>query len=31
VAADVMLNRGEASLFLVRRLIDLIDWAAFWR
>lgn len=31
LAADLMLNAGAASLFLARRFVGLVDWAAFWR
>ncbi|MGR3467685.1 MAG: glyceraldehyde-3-phosphate dehydrogenase [Shimia sp.] len=31
ILADVILNGSEASLFLLRKMMDLIDWMAFWR
>ncbi|WP_298836284.1 hypothetical protein [uncultured Roseobacter sp.] len=30
-ALDLMLNDGDALLFLGRRLLELIEWMAFWR
>lgn len=31
IAGDVVLNEGAASLFLVRKLIGLVDYLEFWR
>jgi hypothetical protein len=31
IVADVVLNQAEASLFLARKLVVLIDWVMFWR
>ena len=31
VIADFVLNDGQASLFLARKFVDLLDWVAFWR
>lgn len=28
---DQVLNDGAASLFLSKRLLELIEWLAFWR
>ncbi|MEM1234703.1 MAG: hypothetical protein AAGH70_11310 [Pseudomonadota bacterium] len=28
---DRLLNGGEATLFLSKRLLELIEWLAFWR
>ncbi|MEM9854130.1 MAG: glyceraldehyde-3-phosphate dehydrogenase [Pseudomonadota bacterium] len=28
---DSALNEGAATLFLIRRLVDLFEWMAFWR
>lgn len=30
VGADLIFNAGGASLFLVRKFLDLIEWVAFW-
>lgn len=30
-AIDLMLNNGQVLLFLGRRLLELIEWMAFWR
>lgn len=29
--ADFWLNSGGAAYFLARKLIDFLDWIAFWR
>ncbi|MCH2077675.1 MAG: hypothetical protein MK180_12505 [Rhodobacteraceae bacterium] len=29
--ADGFLNDGAATLFLMKRFLDLIEWVAFWR
>jgi hypothetical protein len=29
--ADLGLNGGAASLFLMRKLVDLVDYLSFWR
>ncbi|MEL6915095.1 MAG: hypothetical protein AAFP13_11390 [Pseudomonadota bacterium] len=31
LAADRVLNGSEASVFLLRKFLDLIEWTAFWR
>jgi hypothetical protein len=31
LAADALANDWTASLFLARKLIDLLSWIAFWR
>lgn len=31
VIADRMLNGGEAALFVVRKLFDLVEYLSFWR
>ncbi|MEM1374303.1 MAG: hypothetical protein AAGF78_07975 [Pseudomonadota bacterium] len=31
VILDQVFNDGVASLFLSKRLLDLIEWLAFWR
>ena len=31
IVADAALNGGAALLFLVRKLIDLVEYLAFWR
>ena len=31
IALDVTLNASEAITFLLRKLVDLIDYVAFWR
>lgn len=31
VIADIVLNGGEATLFLVRKLFDLVEYLSFWR
>jgi hypothetical protein len=31
LAADWLLMDGANSLFLARRLTDLVEWVAFWR
>ena len=31
IGADIALASGEASLFLARKFIDLMDWLEFWR
>jgi hypothetical protein len=28
--ADFALNSGEASIFLARKFLDLIEWVDFW-
>ncbi|MEM1151067.1 MAG: hypothetical protein AAGI03_10990 [Pseudomonadota bacterium] len=28
---DAVLNGSSASLFLIKKLTDLIEWMAFWR
>lgn len=30
-AADQFLNGGETSVFLAKKLMDLIEYLAFWR
>ncbi|MBV7409993.1 glyceraldehyde-3-phosphate dehydrogenase [Maritimibacter sp. DP1N21-5] len=30
-AGDLILNEGAATLFLAKKLYDLLDWIAFWR
>jgi hypothetical protein len=29
--ADMILNSGDASLFLVLKLLDLVEYLMFWR
>jgi hypothetical protein len=31
LGADVLLNDSQSTLFLGRKLIDLIEYVAFWR
>jgi hypothetical protein len=31
IAADVTMNGSEASLFLVKKLIGLVEFLEFWR
>ncbi|MEL6548633.1 MAG: hypothetical protein AAFQ54_00140 [Pseudomonadota bacterium] len=31
IAIDAALLGGEATVFLIRRVLDLIEWVAFWR
>jgi hypothetical protein len=31
IAGDVLLNDGTISLFLVRKLIQLVEYLEFWR
>ena len=31
IAADILLNDGTTSLFLVRKLIHLVEYLEFWR
>ena len=31
IATDVILAQGANSVFLLKRLADLIEWVAFWR
>ncbi|MEO0677693.1 MAG: glyceraldehyde-3-phosphate dehydrogenase [Pseudomonadota bacterium] len=31
IIADVALNAGAATHFLIVRLVDFMDWLAFWR
>lgn len=31
VATDLLLNDGQVLFFLSLKLVDLIDWMAFWR
>lgn len=31
IVLDLALNEGEALLFLLRKMVDLVDYAAFWR
>ena len=31
IAADVILAQGANSVFLLKRMADLIEWVAFWR
>ncbi|MGX0978600.1 hypothetical protein ACSSVY_004340 [Roseovarius sp. MBR-51] len=31
LGADFMLNDGQSTLFLGRKLIDFIEYLAFWR
>lgn len=31
ILADLALNGGAASLFLVRKLFDLVEYLSFWR
>ena len=31
VAVDLVLRDGAGSLFLLRKLADLVEWVAFWR
>lgn len=28
---DFAFNSGQASLFLAKKMMDLIEWLAFWR
>jgi hypothetical protein len=30
-ALDFAMNDGTATLFLVRKLLDAVEWIAFWR
>lgn len=30
-AADLVLNDGGASMFLLRKFVDMVEWLAFWR
>lgn len=31
LAADQMFNGGAATLFTLRKSLDLLDWVMFWR
>ena len=31
IAADVYLNQAAASMFLIRKLVALVEFLAFWR
>jgi hypothetical protein len=31
IAADIVLNGGQAMLFLLVKFTDMIEWLAFWR
>ena len=31
IAADLLLDQGQAMLFLVRKLLRLVEYVAFWR
>ena len=31
LAVDARLNGAQATLFLARKLLDLVEWMAFWR
>lgn len=31
IAADFLLNQGAASLFLLRKLADFVEYLSFWR
>jgi hypothetical protein len=31
IAADSVLNQGAASLFLLRKLADFVEYLSFWR
>lgn len=31
LGADLIFNGGDATLFLVRKFFELIEWLAFWR
>ncbi len=31
IAADTILNHGSASLFLLRKLADFVEYLSFWR
>jgi hypothetical protein len=31
LAADALLNDGVATLFLIRKLFQLVEYLAFWR
>lgn len=31
LGADFVLNDGDASLFLARKWLELLEWVAFWR
>ena len=31
IGADLALNDGQALMFTARKLLDLVDWVAFWR
>jgi hypothetical protein len=31
VAADLVLNGGQVIFFLSLRLVDVLEWMAFWR
>lgn len=31
ILADVLFNASMATTFLLRKLVDLIDYVAFWR
>lgn len=30
VGADFLFNAGDASMFLARKFLDLIEWVDFW-
>lgn len=31
ILGDALLFHGQGILFLMRKMVDLIDWVAFWR
>ena len=31
IAADLVLNGGNYSVFLARKFLNLVEWVAFWR
>ncbi|TCL10213.1 hypothetical protein BXY66_2282 [Shimia isoporae] len=31
LGADLLFNNGDATLVIVRKFFDLIEWVAFWR
>jgi len=31
LGADLLFNSGDATLLIVRKFFDLIEWVAFWR
>lgn len=31
IGADLMFDQGRAVMFLMRKFIDLVTWATFWR